>query len=320
MSRSSWPIWATVPIVRTWRSPLVSALGDPSVELAYWSADLQEYVAPDGLVVDVPEDDPDRAVTYLASGSDPLGAVIHDAALLAEPQRVQAACAAVRLSLDNDRLQALVRAQLVEVRASRARIVEAAEQGRRDIERDLHDGAQQRLLGVLLDLQLQRDRIATVDPTVAEGLGSAIEELRDAVAEIRELSRGLHPSILDHGLVPAIESLAETSAIPVTVHNDQAGHERRCRPAIEAAAHFVVREAVTNATRYSGADHVEVDISDDGDRLALVIRDHGAGGAAVRAGGGLESLEDRVLALGGSWTVRSPAGSGTTIEVELPCG
>lgn len=292
---------------------LARALGDPTVEIVHWSAELDGYVNAAGSSVTLPDDD-HRAVTLLSSGSEPLGAVVHDPALLAEPERVRVACAAARFALDNERLQAQVRAQLVEVRASRARIVESAEQARREVERNLHDGAQQRLLGVVLSLRLEEQRVAERDPEFAAYLAQVGQELTAAVDELRELSSGLHPSILDRGLGPAIEALAERSPVPVEVEADVG----RCDPAVEAAAHYVVSECLVNVARHARSDHARVEVHLSDRALTVSISDRGVGGATAEPGHGLEGLEDRVLALGGSWSLDSPAGVGTTVRASFP--
>lgn len=293
------------------QASLAQALGDPSVALAFWSGDRNAYVDSAGRSMAIEPTD-QHAVTLLGAADDPMGAILHDHALLAEPERVRAATAAVRLALENERRQALAAADL---RASRSRIVESAEQARRSVERDLHDGAQQRLIALQLSLKLEQQRAQrSGEPVSSEFLAGLSDELGGAINELRELGRGLRPSALDHGLRAAVESLAERSPVPIVtdVTNE------RGSPAAEAAAYFVINEAVANATRHSGADHIRVRVESDGHSVNVEVADDGAGGARKDIGTGLQSLEDRVVALDGTWSLTSPSGGGTKIEVVLP--
>jgi signal transduction histidine kinase len=203
-------------------------------------------------------------------------------------------------------------------RASRLRIVAAGDAARRRIERDLHDGAQQRLVALALRLRLARAR-ADDDPTeVPRLLDEAIEELAAATAELRELARGIHPVVLtEGGLEPALRGLAARSALPVTI---AAAPRARFPAHVEATAYFVVAEALTNAIRHARATGAEIRVARRGATLAFQVADDGCGGAALARGSGLRGLAARVAALGGSFAVDSPAGGGTTVRVELPCG
>ena len=291
-------------------SSLAQALRDPSLALAFWSPERSEYVNSMGQTASIEPSD-GRAVTLLGSTEDPVGAVLHDAELLAEPDRVRAATAAARIAIENERSQALAASRL---RASRLRIVESAEEARRQVERDLHDGAQQRLIALQLAVKLEQQRVESgeaVDPAFLSRLGS---ELSDAINELRELGRGLRPSALDHGLRAAVESLAERSPLPVVVDVT----DDPVPGWAESAAYFVVNEAVTNAVRHSGSDHVRVKVARSVDALTVVVADDGVGGARQGSGSGLQSLEDRVLALDGEWSVQSTTGEGTTIMARLP--
>jgi PAS domain S-box-containing protein len=203
-----------------------------------------------------------------------------------------------------------------ELRASRARIVAAGDAARRRLERDLHDGAQQRLVELALDLRMARARIDTNPVEAAEFLDAAIESLTDATAELRELARGIHPVVLtEGGLRPALQTLVERSSIPAKV---VAVPDRRFPAPVEAAAYFVVAEALTNAARYSEARSVEVRAEQHDDTLRVVVSDDGRGEADL-LGSGLRGIADRVAAVDGTLSVRSPRGRGTVVRAELPC-
>jgi PAS domain S-box-containing protein len=207
-------------------------------------------------------------------------------------------------------------ARTAELRASRQRILEAADAARRKIERDLHDGAQQRLVSLVLDVQVARRRLAK-DPS---GIGPFLErlgtELQEASAELRELARGIHPAVLtERGLVAAIGALATRAPIPVEVVDPPS---ERFPPAIEATAYFTVAEALTNVAKYAEASHAVVLVACEGDELVVEIRDDGIGGAAVGGGSGLSGLADRVGASDGTLTVESPVGEGTCVRAVLP--
>jgi signal transduction histidine kinase len=206
-----------------------------------------------------------------------------------------------------------------ELRASRARIVEAADDARRKIERDLHDGAQQRLVSLAVTLRLAQRRLAAGDAAAATELLDEVDaELATALAELRELARGIHPAILtEGGLAPALTGLVRRSVVPAAVTEVTA---RRFAPSVEAAAYFLIAEGLTNAARHAGAQRVEVAATTTEDDAVLVveIRDDGAGGADP-AGGGLRGLADRVAVLGGTLTVTSPPAGGTILRGEIPC-
>jgi signal transduction histidine kinase len=259
-----------------------------------------------------------RAVLTIGSQAAPELVIAHDPALRDDPGIVSAAAAAVRLAVENERLQAEVRAQLDAVRASRARIVEAQDDERRRIERDLHDGAQQRLVSLQLSLQmLRRDLGPDADPAAVAELDAATAEATAAIADIRELARGVHPAILtESGLGPALASLADRAPLPVVVTDEL---DRRLPSSVEATAYFVTAEALTNAIKHAGATRVDVRTWLADDQLHLDVRDDGRGGADASDGSGLTGIQDRVAALGGSLRVRSAAGEGTRLEVELPC-
>jgi signal transduction histidine kinase len=229
---------------------------------------------------------------------------------------VRAVGGAASLTLENERLAAELRARIEELRASRARIVSAADEERRRLERDLHDGAQQRLVALVLNLRLARN--SDDQAAVRELLDDAIEELTEATAELRELARGIHPAILtDRGLDAAVTALASRATVPVEI---QRVPEERLDAPVESTAYFVVAEALTNVARYSQASHAEVEIGRANGTLVVEVRDDGVGGADPGRGSGLRGLADRVAAVDGQLVVTSEPGDGTTVHAEIPCG
>ena len=209
-------------------------------------------------------------------------------------------------------------AREAELRASRARIVEAGDAARRKIERDLHDGAQQQLVGLAVSLRGARSRLAKGDAEMAgELLDEAVEDLGEAISQLRELARGIHPAVLtEGGLPPALRGLVRRSPVPAEV---VAVPDERFDPAIESAVYFIVSEGLTNAVRHAEASAIQIEVTHTDGTLVAEVRDDGAGGADG-AGGGLRGLADRLAALDGRLTVVSPAGAGTVLRAEVPCG
>jgi signal transduction histidine kinase len=299
------------------RDALAGALGDPTLEIVYWSDDVEGYVDDHGLAVDLAQRAGGRAVTLLDREGRPLAAILHDPALAEDPGLVAAVGAAVRMAVDNERLTEEVRQQLDEVRASRARIVEAGDAERRRVERNLHDGAQQRLVALSLALRRARSQLpADAGEETASTLDDAAEQLKAALAELRTLARGIHPAILtEAGLAAALRALARESLVPTTVEADLPDD---LADPIEAAAYYVAAEALTNAAKYAEASEVVIRASADADELRIAITDDGRGGADPTAGSGLRGLEDRVAALGGRLEVHSEARGGTRVSAWLP--
>ena len=222
------------------------------------------------------------------------------------------------LSAENAQLNAELEAKVVELRASRHRIVEAGYAERRRVERNLHDGAQQRLMALTMNLRLARDKLGDDPAATAELLDEAMEELAATTAELRELARGIHPVLLsERGLRAALGGLADRSPVPVEIIETP---EERLPDAVEMATYFVVAEALTNVARYAGAEAATVRVARSNGDVEVEIRDDGVGGADPDAGTGLRGLEDRVAALDGELAVRSDAGAGTTIAARIPCG
>ena len=296
---------------------LARALRDPTVEVAYWLPDRNAFVDAAGRPVELPTGGADRAVTILRRDGDPVAALLHDAALDDDPALVRAVAATARMTIENERLHAEVRAQLEEVRASRARIVEFGDAERRRVERNLHDGAQQRLVNLSLALGIARSQVATgSEEGVASALDEAAAELRLALAELRELARGIHPVILSEaGLGPALASLAERSPIPVTIGTVPPD---RFPPRVEETAYYIASEALANAAKHARATAVTINARRLDGELLVEVGDDGVGGANPD-GSGLRGLADRVAALDGHLHIHSPAGEGTRITAELPC-
>jgi signal transduction histidine kinase len=298
------------------RDALAKTLGDPSLELALWLPDRGVYVDAHGRPIALPEGDSRRAVTILGEPDAPVAALMHDPALLDQQALLRSAGAAARLALENERLQAELRLQLAEVRASRTRIVDAGDDERRKLERDLHDGAQQRLLSLGLALQLVRSELGPETNGAVRLLEDAQAELGAAIDELRELAQGIHPAVLtEQGLAPALRTLATRSMIPVELRELPT---ERLPAAVESAAYFVVSEALSNVVKHAHASGVVVSVAAHDGELAVVVVDDGVGGASPGAGSGLAGLYDRVHALDGELTVESRPGRGTRLHAEIP--
>src|SRR6266566_814384 len=292
---------------------LARALGDPSLVVAF-PVD-GGHVDSLGRPVTLPPPDDLRIITPVGGPAAPLALLIHDRTLRDEPALLLAAGSAARLALENARLHAQVRAQLDEVRASRARIVAASDQTRRRLERDLHDGAQQRLLAVGLALQILR-RELPADGSPPQLLKDAEAEVTAALGELRDLAAGIHPAVLtDQGLRPALLALAKRCPVAVTISGDDPG---RLPAPVETAAYFCASEAITNTVKHARATTIEVTLRHDAGRLLVTVADDGVGGASPD-GAGLRGLADRLAAVNGRLTVQSPPGQGTRILAELPC-
>jgi signal transduction histidine kinase len=296
------------------RDALAQALGDRSLELAYWIPESEAYVGIDGRPVDI-QARTGQSVTVLERRGRRVAALVHDPALAEHQELLDAVSSAAGLALENEQLQAELRAQLEELRESRSRIVEAGDAARRRLERNLHDGAQARLVALSVALGLVQAKADSDPDAAASLLESAREELAVALNELREIARGLHPAILSRGLQVALSGLAKRSPVPVTLKVDLAA---RPPEQIEAAAYYVVAEALTNVARYANASHAQVELRDDSEALQIEVVDDGSGGAAISPGSGLEGLRDRIEAIGGQFDLHSPAGEGTRLSARLP--
>jgi signal transduction histidine kinase len=300
------------------RDALALALNDPSLELAYWLERRGEHVDARGRRIELPDpEDEDRAVYDVTLERARVGAIIHDPTVLEDPDLLDAVGGAAALALRREQLEHELRAKVQELEQSRARMIRFGMAERRRLERDLHDGAQQRLVSLALDLRLARDMVDR-DPERAERvLDGAADELGQALEELRELARGIHPALLsDRGLDPAVETLARRAPLPVEV---EAKLGDRVAEAVELAAYFVVSEALTNVAKYANASQAKVRVERSNGRVIVEVADDGVGGAEPRRGSGLRGLADRIAALGGMFEVDSAPGSGTRVRASIPC-
>jgi signal transduction histidine kinase len=300
----------------TLRTRLADALGDRSLQVAYWLSEANSYVDDRGEPLVLPEPGSARAVTTIERHGERIGALVHDAVVLADPVLVDSVAAAAAIALSNVRLQAEIRRQMVELATSRRRVLEAGDAQRRRLRQQLREGAERRLAGVQEVLELAGGEGSTpLRGPVVERLAEALQEVRQAQTELRELAEGIHPARLTEGGLIALLSLAERAPFPV----DVTVPPERFPPATEAAIYFVCSEALANAAKHANASRVTIHVTRTAGRLTLEVSDDGIGGAELAAGSGLRGLRDRVETLGGHLQLESPAGSGTRILAELPC-
>ena len=300
------------------RNAVAEALDDPSLELLFWLPEAGRYVDGTGRAVELPENDPTRVVTRVDRDGECIAAIVHDGSLPNMSEHVKAVGAAAALALENERLDAELRAKIGELRSSRERMLRIGLEERRRLERDLHDGAQQRLVSMALNIRLARAKL-NEDPLAAEQLlASAGSELESALEELRELARGIHPAVLtDRGLGTALATLANRAPVPVELGELP---DERLPEAVELAAYFVVAEALTNVAKYSKASHATVQVERDNGRVLVEVADDGIGGADPDRGTGLRGLADRLAVLEGRLEVESEQGQGTTVRARIPCG
>ena len=292
---------------------LAEATGDPSLELYFWLPAEEVHVDASGRVVpELPS--VGRARTPVRRGALQLATVVHDPALDERPDLLESVVEASGLAIEIARLRVEVRRRLAEVEQSRARIVAAGYDERRRLERDLHDGAQQRLVSIGLALR-HVQRGLPVPSREAEELDATVAQLSDAIDELRELARGVRPAALDEGLAAALRELATRSPLRIRIE----ATDERFDDRLETAAYFVASEALTNAAKHADASEVTVSAARLNGSLIVRVSDDGTGGAIPSEGSGLAGMTDRVAALGGSLTVESPAGRGTVVTAELPC-
>ncbi|HET9647985.1 MAG TPA: histidine kinase [Microlunatus sp.] len=298
------------------QAPLARALRDPTFQLAYWLPEFGAWADQNGAPIELPDTDPRRVVRMIDRGDEPMAALVFDRALEEERELVDGVAAAAGIALENGRLRADLRARLQELKGSRIRVLEASRQERRRLERNLHDGAQQRLVALSLELGLL-DQRADDDPELRTRLRRAKAEVSESLEELRDVARGIYPAVLAaHGLEVALESLISRAQVPVTLTVDIT--QRPAEP-IEVAAYYLVSEALTNIDKHARATSARVLVRGDGSCLLIDVCDDGVGVADPTGGSGLRGLADRVEALGGRLTVGAPAsGVGTNLHAEIP--
>ena len=297
------------------RDALARALRDPSLTLAYWLPDFRSYADLEGRSVQVPAQD-GRATTVIDREGEHVAVLLHDRALEDEPELLAGVGAAASIALENARLQAELAARLEEVKGSRARVIEAGQRERQRLERDLHDGAQQRLIALSLELGVLEKRLS-YDPDARQRLDEAQAEITRSLDELRSVARGIHPAVLTgHGLAVALEQVAALAPVPVQL---QVAIDERLPEPIEIAAYYVVTESLANVAKHARAATASVEVRRTRAGLLVEIVDDGVGGADSERGTGLRGLADRVEALGGRLRVWTPQGGGTRVEAEIPC-
>jgi signal transduction histidine kinase len=292
------------------------ALRDPDLQLRYWLPELDTWADQHGRPSVLGEVDERRAVQLISRGSEPMAALMVHRSLLDEPELLRAVAAAAGIALENGRLHAELKARLQELDGSRGRVLEAGRQERQRLERDLHDGAQQRLVALSLELALLRQGVAG-DPELHARLATAGQEVSASLEELRAVAHGIYPAVLaGSGLAVALESVVARASVPTRLRVDLPG---RLPPPMEVAAYYVVSEALTNLDKHAAARSAGVQVRQQGGRVLLDVDDDGVGGADPAAGSGLRGLVDRVEALGGELRITSPRAGGTRLHVELPC-
>jgi signal transduction histidine kinase len=292
---------------------LAKALGDPSAEFLFWLPETQTYVDAFGSSAETVQEW--RARTEAMRDGSRLGLLLHDRRLSDHRDLLETVLGAAGLTIEIARLRVEVKMQLAQVEASRERIVEAGYAERRRLERDLHDGAQQRLVSLGLHLRRLQRSLPGQAQIVGPALGQAVDEIGHAISDLRQLAAGVRPARLDEGLAAALEDLAR--GVPLAV--DVEAEPDRLPPSIEAAAYFVACEALTNAVKHASASRVAITARREDDRLVISVRDDGIGGAKQRRGTGLAGLHDRVEAHGGRMRIESSRTAGTLVEAVLPC-
>jgi len=298
------------------RDALSRALRDPSLTLAYWLPQFRSWADLDGRPMELPSEDSERATTLIDRDGEHVAALLHDPALRDEPELLDAVGAAAAIALENGRLHAELRARLEELKGSRARIVDAGQNERRRLERNLHDGAQQRLIALSLELSLLEERLDG-DPEARARLDQARREVATSLEELRDVARGIHPAVVSgHGLAVALEQLAARAAVPVRLNVELAG---RLPERLEVAAFYLVSESLANVGKHANATAATVEVARTNGQVVVEVADDGIGGADTELGSGLRGLADRVEALEGQLRVWSPKGGGTRLRAEIPC-
>jgi signal transduction histidine kinase len=298
------------------RDALARALRDPSLALAYWLPEYETWADVDGQAMELPGDEDGRATTLVDRDGEHLAALLHDASLEDEPELLEAVSAAASIGLENARLHAELGARLEELRGSRVRVIEAGQRERQRLERNLHDGAQQRLVALSLELTMLQKKLEA-DPEASTRIDHARSEIAMSLAELRDIARGLHPAVVSgHGLAVALESLTARAPLPVRLTVEL---EDRLPEPLEVAAYYLVSESLANIGKHARASAATVDVTRSNGEVVVEIVDDGIGGADTERGTGLRGLADRVEALDGRLRVWTPRGQGTRVRAEIPC-
>jgi len=300
------------------QAALREILEDPGLHLYWWDWERRRYVDVDGVVAE-PAPVPGAMVTPVEYPTRKIGAILHRRRLVEAPEFVGSFIPMIRIAMERDRLHRDLVAKLEQLQASRRRIVRAGDEERRRLERNLHDGAQQRLTASLFPLRALGERVHG-DPELELLVRGALDELEGAIDDLRELARGLHPPLLAReGLAAALQAGATRSTVPVELELQL---PVRLSPELEAAAYYVCAEAATNTIKHAQATQVWLSAVHENGTLIVVVRDDGIGGACVECGEeqatGLGGLKDRVEALGGVLEVVSPDGAGTLLTATFP--
>ena len=314
-------IFNTIPDLaspREVQTALREILDDPGLHLYWWDWERRRYVDVRGLVAE-PAPVPGAMVTPIEYPTRKIGAMLHRRRLLEAPEFLGSFVPMIRIAMERDRLHRDLVAKLEQLRASRLRIVRAGDEERRRLERNLHDGAQQRLTASLFPLRALRQK-AEGDEELVALVDGALAELEGALEDLRELARGLHPPLLAReGLASALQAGANRSTVPVEL---DLRLPERLPPELEAAAYYVCAEAATNTIKHARASQLWLSAVQDNGALTVIVRDDGVGGACVECGEdqatGLGGLKDRVEALGGVLEVDSPEGEGTLLTAIFP--
>jgi signal transduction histidine kinase len=298
------------------RNALARVLRDPSLSLVYWLPEFGTYADLEGQAVELPDESSSYATTSIDRNGEPVAALIHDPGLDDEPELLSAVTAAAGIALENGRLHAEQKAHLEELRGSRARVMEAGQKERQRLERNLHDGAQQRLIALSLELSLLEKQLSE-HPDAGKRLDKAQREIAISLEELRDVARGMHPAVLTgHGLAVALEQVVARASVPVRL---TIAEDARYPEQVEVAAYYVVIESLANIAKHARATTASVEVARARDALVVEIVDNGVGGADSESGSGLRGLADRVEALGGRLRVWTPYGGGTRVKAEIPC-
>ena len=297
------------------RDALARALRDPSLTLAYWLPEFRSWADLEGRPVKLPSSG-GRGTTLIDRDGAHVAALLHDSALADEPELLDAVTAAAGIALENGRLNVELKARTEELRGSRSRVIEAAQKERQRLERNLHDGAQQRLIALSLELGLLEERISG-DREARLRLDQARREIAKSLEELRDVARGIHPAVVSgHGLAVALEQLAAKAPVPVRLNVKVEG---RFPEHLEVAAFYLVSEGLANVGKHANATAATVEVARTNAHVVVEVVDDGIGGADIELGSGLRGLADRVEALEGRLRIWSPTGGGTRLRAEIPC-